>query len=287
MDEQPIDEARGNYYSRWRARVEAVCGAVWRDGWAARLWARYPGALRVARIEREFDFRRMRPALKLAFISDLHVGPTTPVELLRVAVAAINDFAPDLLLLGGDYVFLRADDAKIRSLKELIESIRAPLKIGVLGNHDLWTHHSRIERALAAGGVQICVNRAIALSPPHDDVVVFGLDDPWTGAPDATRAHEECARFAVRLALAHSPDAIRYLGTKGFDLLLCGHTHGGHIALPTGIPLVLPPGPFSKRLAWGFHDVDGLRVFVSRGLGSTELPIRTFAPPDVALFTLH
>ncbi len=286
-DEHLSEKPRGLHYSRSRALLERVCRRVWGNGWGARLWARYPGALRAVKVEREFDFGRARPALKLAFLSDLHVGPTTPQELLVRAVESINEFAPDLVLLGGDYVFLEADSAKLSALQRLLSAIDAPLKIGVFGNHDLWTDHQGIARALSAAGVEVCVNRAIALPAPHDDVVVFGLDDPWTGAPDAQGAQASCEAFAVRLALAHSPDGIRFLGTDGFDLLFCGHTHGGQIALPFGIPIMLPPGPYSKRLASGFHQVGKLRVFVSRGLGATDLPVRAFAPPDVALFTLR
>jgi uncharacterized protein len=66
--------------------------------------------------------------------------------------------------------------------------------------------------------------------------------------------------------------------------MLCGHTHGGQIALPSG-PLVVH-GPFGRKYPSGLHVLEGLRLYVSRGLGNVELPLRLNAPPEVALFTI-
>ena len=71
---------------------------------------------------------------------------------------------------------------------------------------------------------------------------------------------------------------------RGASLHLCGHTHGGQVALPWGSIIV--PGPVGKELRAGFHDAYGTQVFVSRGLGGVEIPVRTFARPDVAVLTL-
>src|SRR5207244_3894069 len=130
-----------------------------------------------------------RSALRFGFISDLHIGPTTPPAVLDAAFDALARADLDLLLLGGDYVFLEATRAKAARLTELIDRVPVRIaKIGVLGNHDLWTEHALIEDALARAGVELCVNRSFRLGGEHDDVVVVCLDDPWTGAPDAARA---------------------------------------------------------------------------------------------------
>jgi hypothetical protein len=66
--------------------------------------------------------------------------------------------------------------------------------------------------------------------------------------------------------------------------MLCGHTHGGQIATPRG-PIVVH-GPLGRRWPAGLYHVDGLPLFVSRGLGIVDVPLRLYAPPDVALFTV-
>lgn len=99
--------------------------------------------------------------------------------------------------------------------------------------------------------------------------------------------HASCAGAALKLAVSHSPDGYSSLRGEGVALLLYGHTHGGQIALPGCRPVVLPPGPCCRMWPHGLHDVDGTSLFVSRGVGATELPIRTYAPPDVGLFVLR
>jgi uncharacterized protein len=77
-----------------------------------------------------------------------------------------------------------------------------------------------------------------------------------------------------------------HVGDAPFELALCGHTHGGHIALPGGVP-ILVPGPASRRYAHGRHAVGGARtLIVSRGVGSTEVALRLNADPDVLVVEL-
>ena len=70
------------------------------------------------------------------------------------------------------------------------------------------------------------------------------------------------------------------------ELLLCGHTHGGHVALPGYRPIIVP-GPVGKVHPHGVHERDGTVLFVSRGVGGIEVPVRTWAPPDVVVVTLR
>jgi predicted MPP superfamily phosphohydrolase len=91
----------------------------------------------------------------------------------------------------------------------------------------------------------------------------------------------------VRIGVCHSPDGVPFVRGRGVSLLLAGHTHGGQIALPGPRPIVVP-GPLGKRWPFGLHRIDEeLTLFVSRGVGTTEVPIRSFAPPDVAVLTLR
>jgi len=70
------------------------------------------------------------------------------------------------------------------------------------------------------------------------------------------------------------------------SLFTGGHTHGGHVALPGYRPIWIP-SPVGKRYPWGRHEVDGTTLFVSRGVGGSLVPFRTWAPPDVAVFDVR
>lgn len=256
--------------------------------WPARMWSRTPGRALVERIDHVLclDPSRPRPVpLRLAFASDLHLGPTTPRSVLDRAFALLNEAAPDVLILGGDYVFLEATPEKARTLRALVRGVAAPIKLAVMGNHDLWTHHELIEDALAEAGARVLINDAARLPPPHDDIAIFGLDDPWTGSPDGARAVAACGDAPVRLGVCHSPDGVPFVRGMGVSLVLAGHTHGGQIALPGPRPLVVP-GPLGKKWPFGLHHEGSLTLFVSRGVGTTELPIRAFATPDIVVFTV-
>jgi hypothetical protein len=237
---------------------------------------------------------RGRPPLRIAFASDLHLGPTTPREVLDAAFAQLRTTNADVLALGGDYVFLGATKERVKELQGRVAALTAPVKLAVLGNHDFWARPERLEDGLIEAGVRVLVDESVRLPPPHDDVAIIGLDDPLTSLslPDKIAQQEAVdaalARVAdvpIKIALCHSPDGYPEVKGRGVQLLLCGHTHGGHIALPGYRPLWVP-SPHGRLWPHGRHQVDGLTLFVSRGVGGSIVPMRTYAPPDVAVFTI-
>jgi hypothetical protein len=225
-----------------------------------------------------------RAPLRVAFVSDLHAGPLTDPRLLATALRRIADAAPDLLLLGGDYVCL--DHSDVSELASLLAGLKPSLGIfGVFGNHDLWQDDVAISMALLEAGVRLLVNEEHRLPAPHAHVVLYGMDDPGTGRPLGPVA--PLADGDIRLVLMHSPLGLRHLERSEFHLAFCGHTHGGQIAMPGGTPLVLPRGSGDRQQArGGLFSVDGGLLLVSRGLGMSDLPIRIFAPSEVHLCTV-
>jgi uncharacterized protein len=266
--------------------VEWTLATAYRRDWPARAVRRLGMQRRVRvrahRVATARWPRGVRP-LRIAFASDLHAGPTTHATVLDEAFAALAAAAADVVLLGGDYVFLTAD--RIGEVaRRLARLPRPPLGVyAVMGNHDLWADDAAIAAALAGAGARVLVNERVALAAPFAHVALVGLDDPWTGVRVAPPFR---ADDPVRLLLVHAPEAMLHVGDAPFELALCGHTHGGHIALPGGVP-ILVPGPASRRYAHGRHAVGGARtLIVSRGVGSTEVALRLNADPDVLVVEL-
>lgn len=226
------------------------------------------------------------PRLRVAFASDLHVGPTTPRALLDRAFELLAEEEPDVLLLGGDYVFLEASPARVAEVVRLVTRVPARRKIAVLGNHDLWTNHTAIEDALRGAGVEVLLNQSTRFDAPWSRVRMVCLDEPWTGEPDAASALAGRKPDEVVIVLCHAPDGLKFFSPGDAALFVCGHTHGGQVALPNG-PIVVPPGPLSRRYPAGRYMVGDTHLFVSRGIGNTEAPFRLYAPPDVSLFELE
>jgi len=268
-----------------RRVLEAVLTLLHTGDWMARAWERFPGSTAVRLVHHRLALLPAgMPSLRIAFLSDIHIGPTTPPRLLDNAFGLVAASVPDVVVLGGDYVYLSATAAKVDELRRRVAALDAPVKIGVSGNHDLWTDVDAVESALSAGGVEVLTNRALRLPAPHDGVAFVGLDEPTFGRPDPSAAVASCGGARVRLGVCHSPDGLPLLRDAGLAILLCGHTHGGHVATPWGAPYV--PGRVGRRHPHGLHRVDGLHLFVSRGVGGVTVPFRTWAPPDVAILEL-
>ena len=126
-------------YTASHRSMERVLSVLYTGGWAARLWALVPGATRVNLVEHSLSIpgrEKGRPPLRIAFASDLHLGPTTPREVLDAAFARVESTRPDVLALGGDYVFLGATKERVRELQTRVMRVNAPVKLAVLGNHD-------------------------------------------------------------------------------------------------------------------------------------------------------
>jgi predicted MPP superfamily phosphohydrolase len=255
---------------------------IYRNGWPSRL-ARFLGRRPGFRIvEHTVELSAgSSPEFTIGFASDFHAGPTTNPELLRAACEALRQAEPDLLLLGGDFVSL--DAHQIDWLAPLLGEIPTPLgSYAVLGNHDHWNDPNRITEALEAAGIEVLTNRNRRLAAPYQDVWICGLDDFVSGAPDVTSSLT--GADGVRVVLMHAPANLVDLTGERFDLAVCGHTHGGQIALPGGTPLAVAPGPLSRVYSRGRFEMDhGGTLLVSVGLGCSTLPLRVNADPEVLL----
>ena len=257
---------------------------VYRGDWPARLARRMGYRPRVEVVHHVVRLEGRGPGtppFRIAFASDFHAGPTTQFEILVEAGEVLASLRPDLLLLGGDFVC--AEATPVVDLAPLLGRISAPLgRFAVLGNHDWWTDAALIARTLQAQGIEILTNRNVRLPAPYHGVVVCGLDDPWAGTPDSRAAFDGAT--GSRIVLMHQPSNLLDIGQEPFDLALCGHTHGGQIALPGGVPIVVPHGPLSRRYCRGRFTLEGGRVLlVSVGVGCSAVPFRLFADPEIVV----
>jgi uncharacterized protein len=220
----------------------------------------------------------------IAFASDFHAGPTTHPALFERLVEELIHRAPDVLLLGGDYVSSRPEQVSV--LLQVLTRCRPPLgAYAVLGNHDVLADGASIRRRLSATGIQVLVNENRRLPGPFDGVSICGIDDPWTGEPDLAKAFEGAA--PIRIFLTHSPDALLLLKGERFNLALAGHTHGGQIALPDGTAIVNAGGPLARVYSRGrFELPDNGPLIVSRGIGCSNVPLRLNADPELFICTL-
>ena len=219
------------------------------------------------------------PALRIAFAADFHAGPCTHPRVLASACTELARLGAPVLLLGGDFVCVSSRD--IRELAPRLADIPAPMgKFAVLGNHDYWAGARAVVRALEGAGIRVLINESVRLPAPWDGTWICGMDDPIAGRPEPE--HTFTGAGGRRVVLMHAPSGLGAIGNERFDLALCGHTHGGQIALPGPRPLFIPDAAEFRRFAYGrYRLADGRRLFVTRGVGYSTAPIRTFCRSEV------
>jgi uncharacterized protein len=264
---------------------------LFRGGWARNL--AYAVSLQkdpeIKRIQADIGLQsKGMTRLTIAFVSDLHSGRMTHPDIIGKTGDLLREEKFDLLLLGGDYVFLSADE--IGLVKNIFEKLAPRLgKYGVLGNHDRWVNNDLLLEKLDEAGVKILVNEEISFPAPFDFISVFGLDDFEWGNPSFDKLAENGKE--LKILLAHSPEALSILGDKKFDLALFGHTHAGQIKAPCVPPLLPFKDSFSKRFPYGYYEKgeknEFLPMYVTSGIGCVWLPVRLFAKPEVVMITLY
>jgi uncharacterized protein len=213
--------------------------------------------------------------ITIAHLTDLHTQGLGRRE--RRLLELLDAEKPDLIVVTGDTV----DGGDLEPARELMKALRAPLGVWVVrGNWENWRPTQQEESAFYASvGARFLVNEG---SLARRDVWIAGLDDPMSGYANPAAALAGAPSGVFTLGLVHSPEA--FAAGTGLDLTLAGHTHGGQVRLPLVGPLWLPPG--SGRFVEGWYDDGGARMYVSRGIGTSILPVRFFCPPELALITV-
>lgn len=222
--------------------------------------------------------------LKIAFLSDVHAGSFMNEGDLCGIFETVASHEPDLVCLGGDLINTR--DREILLYREPLRRIAPPLGVfAVPGNHDhFYGKDLGIWQAfLESQGVQVLVNRGVRVERGEASLWVAGVDDLTEGDPwlaDALQGHRDEEPV---LLLTHHPDFFFEAAAAGVDLTLAGHTHGGQVKIVDWIPL--------KHSLFDYHAgefvEEGARLYVSRGVGVTFLPLRVGAPPEIVVARLR
>jgi uncharacterized protein len=228
------------------------------------------------------DLDPAHDGLRVAQLSDLHVGPLTPVERIRAAVEEANRFRPDLVVLTGDY--LTRDRGGVALMREQLGGLEAPT-LATLGNHDRWVDPRGAGAALEQLGYGVLENENTTITLRGAPFTVVGIDDLWTRSADPPLAMKGAAKGS-RLYLAHVPKTADLLAIWGKPmLLLSGHTHGGQV----NVPLLMPAIRWMAREPYidGLYQVEKVQLYVNRGVGNVGMALRLNAPPEVSLLTLR
>jgi predicted MPP superfamily phosphohydrolase len=230
--------------------------------------------------------------IRVVHLSDLHMGSEVPAWFLRRVVTTVQRLAPDVIVLTGDFVHSRPEDAD--GLTNVLQDLRAPHgAFAVLGNHDYAVNYPGdrgmrgveevVITALDRAGIPVLRNEGVEIAIGRSRLPLYGIDELWSGRAQVSPLHEISSVFP-RIVLCHNPDVVRFLPEQNKDLVLCGHTHGGQVRIPPFRPLLTMT---SDRRYWGGLSARGDGwVFVNRGIGYTWR-VRLAARPECVEVTLR
>ena len=227
---------------------------------------------------------RVSPAqqgLRIAQISDVHLGRWVKARHMRQVVDFVNAQQPQLVALTGDYVGYNHRD--LVPAIETLGGLSSPA-YAVLGNHDHWTCSDTAMQAFSDVQIPVLANRSVVYDNAEMPMEIVGIDDHVTNNSDVEGAFKSVAGDSFCLVLNHVPSIAPQLAERGADLILSGHTHGHQFNIP-GITRRIAES-LGVKYHVGAYDLDGTYLYINRGLGSASWPWRIGAAPELTFFEL-
>ena len=232
--------------------------------------------VRSARLPKAFD------GFAILHLSDMHVDMNAGA--MRRVSELVAGLRYDISVMTGD--FRGQTYGPFAPTLEGLARVRASLKgpaYGVLGNHDTILMVPGME----AMGIRMLINEAETIERDGARIHLAGIDDAhYFRVDNIEKATSRLPHDEFLILLSHTPEIYRQAAHAGFDLLLSGHTHGGQICLPGGIPITLDsrlPRRFGAGV-WHYHTMAG---YTSVGTGSSIVAVRFNCPPEITLHRLQ
>jgi predicted MPP superfamily phosphohydrolase len=231
--------------------------------------------------------------LRIVYVSDIHQGGLYTPQRTTSLVSHINACGADLVLLGGDYA--QDSNSAVEFFRQL-PVIHARYGVyAVLGNHDRTipeANMTTLRAAMQSAGVTLLVNETARVRVGSDAIYIAGIDDADNGRPDLKTVAGQVRAEDYVIFLSHNPniipDALKMRDINGregwFDLGLFGHTHGGQVAFLG--PLLKDDG-VPDEYTQGWFRQNRIDMLVSRGVGTSGLPVRLFCLPQIHLITVN
>lgn len=231
---------------------------------------------------------------KIVFFSDVHHGIFFSRKRVAALVDKVNAQNPDIIIIGGDNVFL--DTTYIYSFFKEVSRLKSRYGIfEVVGNHDCYTSKTLTEKMIRFDKFKDCSNKSYWVKVGAGRIKIGGLDDNDQGPqlPDSTVFDVKRRDFCI--LVSHRPGNIFYLNDDRVDLTLSGHTHGGQVTLFGLWAPVLPSTHEDKmrffnfgiyqKYRYGLISANGHQSYVTSGVGGL-IPFRFFCRPEIAVIEL-
>ena len=271
-------------------------GAVSAAG-AGYAWGIEPTAWEITRTAvRVSASRGLSQPIKLLHLADLHASPAVPLAMIREALLLGVAENPDLIAVTGDFFTGIFNDWEEYQDVLRVLSDTAPT-FAILGNHDGqidtegvggWATRAQVTELLGGSGMTLLYNESRRIEIKGQFIDLFGVGDLWRRecfpnlafSSHPIRGSEDAI---WRIALNHNPDAKTLFAPFDWDLMLCGHTHGGQVVVPLVGPLWVPVQ--DRRFIAGLYRWENRQLFVTRGVGNLH-GVRLNCRPEISVLEL-
>ena len=227
---------------------------------------------------------------RVVLLTDIHRSFFSSQKRVGRLVDRVNTMVPDLVVLGGDYVY--GAKAYERPALEELGRLTAPLgTFAVLGNHD-YAHPAGggndptpALEAIAATSITLLDNSGVWIEDSGQRFRLAGVSDLQQGHPRAESGLEGTTPDDLVVLVSHEPDFAEKLQPGWVDLMLSGHTHGGQLTF-FGLWAPVVGSEYGQKYRTGMVSSGSTTVVVSNGIGTIFPPLRFFARPQIVVITL-
>lgn len=233
-------------------------------------------------------------SLNLAVISDFHVGPYKDEKFVNDVVDILIEINPDAILIAGDFVYKKAED--VFGMAPFAKITSTYPTYAVTGNHDYDLPNSikepdeqfadHIKTFLQESGIIVLNNESAVISP---GLMLIGTEEVWAHKADLQKALQS-RPFPPppTILLSHNPEIVREISPEQqIDLVISAHTHGGQIRLPLIGPVPQLPHSLGRQYDQGWLDYNGIKLFITSGIGESGPRARLFNPPEIVVMEIN
>ena len=230
-------------------------------------------------------FEGLPPAFngfKILHLSDLHIGTIGGLEDVLIRKIRPLDF--DLCVITGDFRMDTTGSFRpvIPAMEKLLDTVHPEYGIlAVLGNHDTY----KMVEFLEPLGTRFLLNETIHIEKENQRLCITGTDDTFYYYTDMAMYALADSSGEFSIALSHTSELSDIAAENHYKLYLCGHTHGGQICLPGGLPVISHQKGKRERVS-GFWQHNGMTGYTSPGAGVSGIPLRFNCPPEITVFEL-
>lgn len=234
--------------------------------------------------------------MTVTLASDIHSNPYMSLHDMKRIVTTINSLNSDIILLPGDFVTDNLDE--LPPFVEAFSELRASAGIyASLGNHDFDVDADVVTAGLESIGIRTLRNENLRLSKENKDLYLIGVDEvndheivdliEGKASPHVEASLKGIPNNAASILLCHKPYKFEEYAQTGVGLMVSGHTHGGQIVVARLGRTPITLCSLATRFVDGWFSASNSKMYVSRGLGVVDIPMRMNCPPEIAQFTLR